>query len=40
MGHLSYEDAKKRVVFGLVLLAIVTLVEVFVSLLGKGHIFP
>ena len=38
MAHLSYEDSKKRVVYGLVLLAIVTLVEVGVSLLGKGHI--
>jgi hypothetical protein len=38
MGHLSYEESKKRVVYGLVLLAIVTLVEVAVSLLGKGHI--
>ena len=38
MGHLSYEDSKKRVVYGLVLLAIVTLVEVAVSLFGKGHI--
>ena len=38
MGHLSYEDSKKRVFFGLALLAIVTLVEVFFSLLGKGHI--
>ncbi len=39
MGHLSYEDSKKRVVFGLVLLGVVTLVEVFISLFGKGHIF-
>jgi cytochrome c oxidase subunit IV len=40
MGHLSYEDSKKRVRYGLYLLAIVTLVEVFVSLFGKGHIIP
>lgn len=39
MEHLSYEDSKKRVFFGLGLLALVTLVEVFFSLLGKGHIF-
>jgi cytochrome c oxidase subunit IV len=38
MAHLSYEDSKKRVIFGLSLLGIVTLVEVFFSLLGKGHI--
>jgi len=40
MGHLSYEESKKRVVFGLYLLGIVTLVEVGISLLGKGHIIP
>jgi hypothetical protein len=39
MAHLSYEESKKNVVKGLILLAIVTLVEVFFSLLGKGHIF-
>ena len=39
MGHLSYEESKKRVVFGLILLAVVTLVEVGFSLAGKGHIF-
>ncbi len=38
MGHLSYEESKKLVYKGLVLLAIVTLVEVFFSLLGKGHV--
>lgn len=38
MGHLSYEASKKLVYKGLVLLAIVTLVEVFFSLLGKGHV--
>jgi len=38
MGHLSYEDSKKLVYKGLVLLAVVTLVEVFFSLLGKGHV--
>jgi cytochrome c oxidase subunit IV len=39
MGHLSYEDSKKRVVFGLYFLAIITLIEVAVSLFGKGHIW-
>ena len=38
MGHLSYEDSKKRVVYGLFLLGIVTLIEVFISLIGKGHL--
>ncbi len=38
MAHLSYEESIKRVYFGLRLLAVVTLVEVFISLLGKGHI--
>ena len=35
---LSYEKAKKLVVKGLWLLAVVTLIEVAVSLFGKGHI--
>lgn len=35
---MSYEDSKKLVYKGLVLLAVVTLVEVFFSLLGKGHV--
>ena len=38
MGHLSYEDSKKAVYKGLVLLGIVTLIEVFFSLLGKGYV--
>ncbi len=38
MAHLSYEAGKKRVYFGLILLAVVTLVEVSFSLLGKDHI--
>ena len=36
MADLSYEESKKKVVFGLYLLAVVTLVEVIVSLFGKG----
>ena len=39
MAQHSYEEAKKLVMKGLVILAIVTLVEVFFSLLGKGHIW-
>jgi len=38
MGHLSYEESKKLVFKGLVLLAIVTLVEVGVALLANGHV--
>ena len=34
----NYEEAKKKVFWGLGLLAVVTLVEVFVSLFGKGHV--
>ncbi len=40
MAHLTYEESKKRVVYGLWLLGAVTLVEVIISLLGKGHIIP
>lgn len=40
MGHLSYEDSKKAVFKGLILLAIVTLIEVAFSLFGKGYIIP
>lgn len=39
MSNLSYEESKKIVLKGLFLLAIVTVIEVFISLLGKGHIF-
>ena len=39
-SHLSYEAAKKRVVFGLFLLGAVTLIEVLISLAGKGHLIP
>ena len=35
---LSYKEGKKKVVKGLYLLAAVTLIEVFISLLGKGPI--
>ena len=40
MSHLTYEESKKKVVKGLYLLAAVTLVEVFLSLFGKGYIIP
>ncbi|MBL7803170.1 MAG: cytochrome C oxidase subunit IV family protein [Saprospiraceae bacterium] len=38
MSHLSYEDQKKLVFRGLMILGIITLVEVFIALLAKGHI--
>lgn len=38
MGHHNYEDAKKMVWKGCGVLAVVTLIEVFVSLLQKGHV--
>lgn len=40
MGHLSYEESIKNVYRGLILLGAVTLVEVFLSLLGKGYVIP
>lgn len=38
MSNLSYEASKKKVFFGLWLLAGVTVAEVLISLFGKGHI--
>ncbi len=38
MGHLSYEESKKVVVKGLILLGVVTLVEVGIALFANGHI--
>ena len=38
MAHIDYDKAKKGVYKGLILLAVVTLVEVFLSLFGKGYI--
>jgi cytochrome c oxidase subunit 4 len=38
MGNLSYEESIKLVYKGLALLAVVTLIEVFFSLFGKGYI--
>ena len=39
MSTLSYDKAKKKVYFGMLLLGAVTVVEVIFSLFGKGHIF-
>jgi cytochrome c oxidase subunit IV len=38
MGHLEYAEAKKVVMKGLMILAVVTIAEVFVALFGNGHI--
>lgn len=38
MGHLTYEESKKVVYKGLVLLGVITLIEVFIALLGKGYV--
>ncbi len=40
MGNISYEQAKRTVLRGLILLALVTVAEVFIALLGKGYIIP
>ena len=37
-AHSSYEDEKKLVVKGLILLAVVTVVEVIIALVGKGYV--
>lgn len=39
MEHHTYEESKKLVMKGLLILGVVTLVEVFFSLLGKGYIW-
>ena len=38
MANVSYEESIKKVYWGLMLLGVVTLVEVGVSLFGKGHL--
>lgn len=38
MGHLSYEESKKLVVKGLILLGVVTIVEVIIALFANGHV--
>lgn len=37
-GHLSYEESKKVVFKGLKLLAVITMIEVGLALVGNGHI--
>lgn len=36
--HLSYEESKKVVFKGLMLLGVITIIEVVLALLGKGHV--
>ena len=38
MGHLTYEESKKVVVKGLILLGVVTIIEVGIALFANGHI--
>ena len=38
MGHLSYEESKKVVFKGLILLGVLTIVEVAIALFANGHI--
>lgn len=38
MAHLTYEEGKKLAIKGLGILAVVTLAEVFIALLGNGHL--
>ena len=38
MAHDDYSSAKKGVFVGMIILAVVTLIEVGVSLFGKGHL--
>ncbi len=37
MAHLSYEEAKKAVIRGLIILGAITIIEVIIALLAKGH---
>lgn len=39
-GHQSYEEQKALVVKGLLLLGTITIVEVIVALIAKGHMIP
>ena len=40
MGHLTYEESKKVVFKGLILLGVITIIEVFIALIGNGHVIP
>ena len=38
MGHLNYEEGKKRFLFVIILLGVITIGEVMIALMGKGYI--
>ena len=38
MGHLSYSESKAIVLKTILILAVITIIEVFIALLGKGYI--
>lgn len=38
MSNLSYEESKKKAFKGMTLLAIITIIEVVIALLGNGHV--
>lgn len=38
--HQTYDEQKKMVFYGLVRLGIITIVEVLIALLAKGHLIP
>ena len=40
MSSMSPEEGKKVVFKGMILLGIITLIEVFIALIGNGHIIP
>lgn len=37
-GHMTYEEQKKLVVYGLKLLGAITIIEVLIALLARGHL--
>ncbi|GIV32166.1 MAG: hypothetical protein KatS3mg030_468 [Saprospiraceae bacterium] len=39
-AHMTYEEQKKLVFYGLKVLGIITIVEVLVALLARGHLIP
>ncbi|HQW72091.1 cytochrome C oxidase subunit IV family protein [Candidatus Brachybacter algidus] len=40
MSDMSPEEGKKVVFKGMILLGIITLIEVFIALIGNGHVIP
>jgi len=38
MAHLNYEEGKKRFLFVIILLGVITIGEVLIALMGKGYI--